>query len=168
MQADTRQYTEFLNMLRQCESTLMRVCLCFTNRSSDSIRDLYQEIACNLWESWPRFRGDSNASVWATRIALNVAGQEIRKRRRLPQFVELDTSTYATIADEAADRNIQQLYQLIDQLDDDTDRKLLFLYLDHHRFREIAEITGTTENAIKQRFYRIRKQLKILKQLDNE
>lgn len=99
MKVDARQHTEFLKMLRHCEGTLMKVCLYFTDRSRDDFRDLYQEIACTLWEAWPTFRGESDLNTWVTRIALNVAGQEIRKRKRLPQFVELDESFYDTLAD---------------------------------------------------------------------
>ena len=51
MKTDVRRHTEFLEMLRQCEGTLLKVCLYFTDRRRDDIRDLYQEIACTLWES---------------------------------------------------------------------------------------------------------------------
>ena len=118
MKVDARQHTEFLKMLRHCEGTLMKVCLYFTDRSRDDFRDLYQEIACTLWEAWPTFRGESDLNTWVTRIALNVAGQEIRKRKRLPQFVELDESFYDTLADEATDLRYHRLYDLIDRLDD--------------------------------------------------
>ena len=168
MKVDARQHTEFLKMLRHCEGTLMKVCLYFTDRSRDDFRDLYQEIACTLWKAWPTFRGESDLNTWVTRIALNVAGQEIRKRKRMPLFVELDESFYDTLADEATDLRYQPLYRLIDSLQDDYDRKLLFLYIDHHPLREIADITGTTEAAVKQRLYRIRQQLIEIKQQDTD
>lgn len=168
MKVDARQHTEFLKMLRHCEGTLIKVCLYFTDRSRDDFRDLYQEIACTLWEAWPTFRGECDLNTWVTRIALNVAGQEIRKRKRLPQFVELDESFYDTLADEATDLRYHRLYDLIDRLDDDDERKLLFLYLDRKRLREIAEITGTTEAAVKQRLYRIKQKLNNLKTAEDE
>lgn len=168
MKPDARQHTEFLKMLRECEGTLMKVCLYFTDRSRDDFRDLYQEIACTLWEAWPTFRGESDLNTWVTRIALNVAGQEIRKRKRLPQFVELDESFYDTLADEATGLRYHRLYDLIDRLDDDDERKLLFLYLDRKRLREIAEITGTTETAVKQKLYRIKQKLNDLKTAEDE
>ena len=155
-------------MLRECEGTLVKVCLYFTNRSRDDFRDLYQEIACTLWEAWPTFRGESNLNTWVTRIALNVAGQEIRRRKRLPQFVVLDESFYDILAVEATDIRYHRLYNLIDRLDDDDERKLLFLYLDRKRLREIAEITGSTEAAVKQKLYRIRQQLIEMKQQDSD
>ena len=167
MKVETRRHTEFLKMLRQCEGTLVKVCLCFSNRRRDDLRDLYQEIACTLWESWPTFRGESDLKTWVTRIALNVAGQEVRKRRRRPQFVELDESTYATLADEANDLLHQRLYSLIDRLEDE-ERKLLYLSLDDLPLREIAGLTGTTEAAVKQKLYRIRQKLNNLKTNDDE
>ena len=163
MKNDTRQHQEFLQMLRQCEGTIVKVCLCFTNRQADEIRDLYQEIACTLWEAWPSFRGGSDPNTWVTSIALNVAAQEKRRRKQLPQFVELDESLYDSLADEASDQRYRRLYELIDRLGDE-DRKLLFLYLDRKRLREIAKMTGYSETAVKQRLYRIKKKLITLNQ----
>ena len=151
MKPDERQKTEFLQMLSQCEGILIK-----------------QEIVCTLWELWPTFRRESKPATWVTRIALNVAGQDIRKRKRMPLFVEYDENIHDIISDEATDLRYQPLYRLIDNLQDDYDRKLLFLYIDRHPLREIAEITGTTEAAVKQHLYRIRQQLIEIKNQDNE
>lgn len=167
MQVDTSQHAEFLAVLRQCEGTLLKVCFLFTDRRRDDFRDLYQDIVCTLWESWPTFRGDSSVNTWVTRIALNVAGQELRKRKRLPQFVRFDESFYDTLADEATDSLYRQLYHLIDLLDDE-DRKYLYLYLDRKTHREIAAITGHSENAVRQRIHRIKQKLYTLKQQEDE
>ncbi|MBP9990166.1 MAG: sigma-70 family RNA polymerase sigma factor [Bacteroidales bacterium] len=164
MKHDARQQAEFLQMLRQCEGTLVRVCLFFTDRSDDDFHDLYQDIVCNLWESWPGFRGESALLTWVTRIALNVAGKELHKRKRRQDFVRFDRNIHDTIADEATDLRIQPLYRIIDKLEDDFDRKLLFLYLDRHPLCEIAQMTDLSEAAVKQRLYRIKQQLKIIQQ----
>ena len=148
MKPDERQKTEFLQMLSQCEGILIKV--------------------CTLWELWPTFRGESKPSTWVTRIALNVAGQEIRKRKRMPLFVEYDAAIHDILSDEATDLRYHPLYRLIDNLQDDYDRKLLFLYIDRHPLREIADITGTTEAAVKQRLYRIRQQLLEMKQQNTD
>lgn len=155
-------------MLRQCQGTLMKVCLYYTDRKPDSIRDLYQEIACNMWTAWPSFQGKSSLNTWVTRIALNVAGQGVRKRKRQAQFVDMDERFYDRLADEATDARYQRLYRLIDRLENEADRRLLFLYLDRHRLRDIAEMTGMTEAAVKQRIYRIKQKLSILNQQENE
>lgn len=83
-------------------------------------------------------------------------------------FVEYDENIHDILSDEATDLRYQPLYRLIDSLQDDYDRKLLFLYIDRHPLREIADITGTTEAAVKQRLYRIRQQLIEIKQQDTD
>lgn len=168
MKVDATRHTEFLQMLRQCEGTLAKVCLYFSHRNPEALRDLYQEIACALWESWPSFRGDSSTNTWVMRVALNVAGQEARRRKRISEFVELDESFYSALADQATNLRYHRLYTLIDHLDNDDDRKLVFLYLDRHRLREIAEMTGSTEAAVKQKLYRIKQKLHKLNTLDDE
>lgn len=161
-----QRHTEFHEMLNKCEGTLVKVCLYFTNNRDDFL-DLYQEIVCTLWESWDSFRGESDTNTWATRVALNVAKQNVRKRKRLPQFILLDESHCDLLVDEATDLRYQQLYSLIDQLNED-DRELLFLYLDRKRMQQIAAITGSTETAVKQKIYRIKIKLLQLKQKAHE
>lgn len=146
-------------MLRQCESTLLKVCLYFSSRQSDDISDLYQTIACVLWETWPTFRGESNINTWVTRVALNVANNEKRRRKHRPQFVEFDERICENIAAEIDEDRYQRLYDLINRLDDNNERNLLFLYLDGKRLQEIAEITGTTEASVKNKMKRIKKRL---------
>jgi RNA polymerase sigma-70 factor (ECF subfamily) len=168
LKTEKNKQEEFLEMLQQNEGILIKVCICFTGRKREDFQDLYQEIARTLWESWPTYRRESSQSTWVTRIALNVAGDEVTKRRRQPQFVELDENLYDTIAEEANDTIYNRLYNLINALDNDNERKLLFLYLDHKQLREIAEITGSTEEAIKQKLYRIKQKLRNLKEIEDE
>ena len=151
-------------MLRQCEGSVVKVCQFFTYRHKEDFRDLYQEIVCTLWESWPRFRNESSLNTWVFQIAFNVAGQRVRRKRRRPEFVQYDEKYYSALAEESEDPRYQKLYRLIDQLENEEDRNLLFLYLDRHRKHEIATLTNSTENAVKQRLYRIRKTLQKLKQ----
>lgn len=169
MKTDPTYQAAFLEMLRQNEGFLMKVCLSFTNRKAEDIRDLYQEIACNLWESWPTFRGESEISTWVMRVALNVAGQEVRRWSKRLDFVEVSDTFYANLAEDATDLRYQRLYQLIDHLEDVEDRRLLFLYLDSKPLREISEMTGLTEPAVKQRIYRIKKKLyELNKRIEDE
>ena len=72
------------------------------------------------------------------------------------------------IAAEIDEDRYQRLYDLINRLDDNNERNLLFLYLDRKRIREIAEITGTTETAVKQKLYRIKQKLNDLKTAEDD
>lgn len=157
--------TEFLDMFNRSQRTIFQICLHYTDQSPDAIRDLYQEIACNLWEAWPRFRGDSNTDTWVRRVALNVAVTEIRRHARQPRFVPLEDWMYDTISEEI-DKAPPDYFRLISALEPD-ERALLYLRLEHLSIRDIAETLSTTEAAVKQRLYRLRQHIEKLKQQYN-
>lgn len=158
--------SEFLEMLDQSQRTLFQVCLHFTDRQPDNIRDLYQEIVCALWESWPDFRHDCSTDTWVHRIALNVAITQVRRHARQPRFVPLDDWMYDTIAEEI-DKAPPDYFSLVSELEPD-DRALLYLRLDHHSLQDIADTLSITESAVKQRLYRLRQRINTLKQQDYE
>ena len=162
------RHTEFEQMLRRSRRILYKVCLAFTDRQPDNVDDLYQEIVCNLWRGWPKFRGESDPTSWVYRIALNTAGMELRKRKQKEryEFIPLDENLTDTLAEETDPRR-EYLYNLIDQLPDD-EKKLLFLHLDHLSYAQIAQIAGTSEAAVKQHLYRIRQKLIQLHKQEDE
>ena len=157
---------EFLAVLNRSQRVIFQICLYFTDCQPASICDLYQEIACTLWEAWPTFRGQSATDTWVRRVALNVAVSEVRHSSRQPHFVPLEEWIYDTIAEEVAVAP-PDYYRLIAALGPD-ERALLYLRLDRLPLRDIADIYGTSEAAIKQRLYRLRQKLNSLKQQDNE
>ena len=55
-----------MEMLARCERTLFKVCLLYTNWQPDNVRDMYQDIVCNLWQAWPNFRHESKENMCET------------------------------------------------------------------------------------------------------
>lgn len=153
-------------MLSRSQRTIFQICLHFTDHHPEHIRDLYQEIVCTLWESWPNFRGNSSTDTWVRRVALNVAVTEIRRHSKRPRFVPLEDWMYDTISEEI-NKTSPDYFCLISALQPD-ERALLYLRLDHLSIRDIAETLSTTEAAVKQRLYRLRQHIDILKQQKNE
>lgn len=153
------RHIEFEQMLRRSRRILYSVCLAFTDRQPANIDDLYQEIVANLWHGWPKFRGESDPTTWVYRIALNTAAMELRKRGKRERLGShpIDQCLLNSLADVSDPRRVE-LYELIDLLPDE-EKQLLLLYLDHLSYAQIAQIAGTTENAVKQHLYRIRKKL---------
>ena len=152
----------FLEMLGRSQRSIFQICLHFTDRRPDSIRDLYQEIVCTLWEAWPRFRGESSADTWVHRIALNVAVDEVRSHARQPRFVPLEDWMYDTVAEEV-DKAPPDYLRIVDALEPD-ERALVYLRLSRMSVRDIAETFSITEAAAKQRLYRLRQKIDKLKQ----
>lgn len=121
------------------------------------MRDLYQEMVCKLWEAWPTYQKRSSIGTWLYRVALNVALEEHRQRKRSIVLVELEAEQWEALAEEAAE-SWGGLYEVADRLSAD-EKALLRLYLDKVKLREIAEILGTTEGAVKQRIMRMKQHL---------
>ena len=136
----------------------MKVCLAFTDRQPESVREMYQEAVCALWEAWPRFRGESKESTWVYRIALNTAVTQLRHRSRQPRLVELTDEMERTLREEKTDALVDRLYTLIDRLAP-PDRALILLYLDKLPEREIATVTGISEGNVRLRIHRIKQKL---------
>jgi len=124
--------------------------------------DLAQEIAAQLWRSFPAYDGQRVFSTWMYRIALNVA---ISFRRhsglRERDVVALDVDLHDIAADgtQSQDDIVQALYRCIDKLDP-LNRALLLLYLDERSQREIAEILGITETNVATKIGRLKLRLR--------
>jgi len=149
---------EFLQMLESCESTIFKVCLTYTDRTPEEVQDLFQEIVCNMWDGYGRFRHDSSDNTWVYRVAVNTARQHRRSRMRRSCEVVLDSSVMDTFSEPEADHLIERLYGLIDQLSED-EKKVILPYLDGKQQKEIANELNCSEYAVNQKISRLKKKL---------
>lgn len=148
---------EFLDTVQANREVILQVCLNFTDRQPDNLRDMYQDIVAKLWKSWREYRGECSAESWVRRIAINTAVSELRRKASEPCLLPLDEWLYDSMADEpdaTADED-RDYYRRITELDP-VDRALVYMRLERMSIKEIAEETGFTEAAVKQRLYRMR------------
>ncbi|KWW31577.1 MAG: RNA polymerase sigma-70 factor, ECF subfamily [bacterium P3] len=152
----------FLDMLDQCRGTILKLCLMHTDRHPDSVSDLYQEIVCNLWCSYPQYRGLCCPNTWVYRIALNTVYMQYRSRRRMPRLTALNDALSCDLADNGGDEMVEVLYGLIDRLDKD-EKTLLTLYIDRVPQSNIADIFEISEVAVNRRINRLKMKLRQLR-----
>lgn len=155
---------EFIAMLDSCRGTIFKVCLLYTDRSPEAIEDLFQEIACDLWESYTTFKRTSSVNTWVYRVAKNTALMAQRRTARQPSFMRLDKSLYDTVAAEGGDENLLQLYELVGRLPEE-EKILMDMYLASVPQNEIARQLGISELAVNKRISRLKQKLK---QMNNE
>lgn len=134
-------------------------------RTTDDARDLHQEMRVQLWHSTISFAGSAKPSTWVYRVCLNTAMSWRRSLARREQKIVVDTdveviaSECASPAEDVSGRElIERLYARILQMEE-FDRALVLLSLDGLSYREIAEITGLSENRIGVSLTRARKRL---------
>ena len=118
--------------------------------------DLFQEIALQVWNSIPAFRGDAAASTWIYRVALNTALAWRRKERKHGQGrQDLEAATGLLTAPAGRDPRLEWIYQRIAELDP-VSRSLALLMLDGFSYRDMSQILGLSESNVGVKINRIK------------
>lgn len=124
-------------------------------------QDLFQEVVIQVWRSVEAFRGESSVPTWMYRVALNTAIAWTRREdrhQRGKEPLEGAESLLNTDLSAKPDPRLEWLYHQIAQLKK-IDRSVALLLLDGFSYKEIAGITGLTENHIGVKVSRIKSAL---------
>lgn len=152
---------EFLQVLKQNERLLYSICHTFCRANREEMQDLYQDILFGLWRSRNSYQNLCSAKNWIYRVALNTAITLRRKKSVRPVLIPLPEDMEFWLAEEDTDNLHEELYALIDQLSN-TDKALIFLYLDGASEHDMAETMGLSVSNIGTRVHRIKQKLKTL------
>ncbi|MCO5183860.1 MAG: RNA polymerase sigma factor [Anaerolineae bacterium] len=125
----------------------------------DDQDDLFQEIALQVWQSIPDFRGDAQASTWIYRVALFTATNRVRREKRRPPTQWLGTVEHMlTARDVRQDDQVAWLYEQIALLSP-IDRSVCLLLLDGFSYKEIAALLGISESNVGVKIHRVKQHL---------
>jgi RNA polymerase sigma-70 factor (ECF subfamily) len=148
---------EFIGRIRKHQGILHKICFIYSKNESDK-EDLYQEMALQLWKSYPSFKGDSQFSTWMYRVALNTAITYTRKA----SFFVSDRKDYPDTFDPEVSmdysEDIRILYRAISQLNK-VDKAIILLWLEERPYSEIAEIIGVSVKNVSVKLVRIKEKL---------
>lgn len=153
----------FVTELENNQNIVHKVCTLYTN-DQDSHKDLFQEITIQLWQAYPKFRGESKFSTWMYRVALNTAITLYRKSKRTVATLDYDSVVFKIKSEEYDEEEEQQLklmYNAVKQLGD-IEKALVFLYLEDKNYTEIAETLGITEINVRVKMNRIKNKLRTI------
>jgi len=148
----------FLKIVEENQGIIYRVCKMYRDSREDQ-EDLFQEIVLQLWKAFPKFRNESKVSTWMYRIALNTAIAIFRKNKIEIELKENLSKNYTLSEMEQSSENEARMFEAIRMLNK-TERAIIALYLEDYSHREIAEITGITENYVGVKISRIKDKLK--------
>lgn len=133
--------------------TLYKVCIVILCNEHDA-QDAIQETFCRYLEKRPDFCDEEHEKAWLIRVATNICRDMIRFRIRHPKVSidEVENSLKATEQKET----LRELLQLPVR-----QKTVIYLhYVEGYRIREIADMLGTTESAVKMRLKRGREQMR--------
>ena len=129
----------------------------------EKARDLEQDIHCELFRSFARFREECSLKTWVYRVAHNVAAEHrLRESRRKPSISLEDAHdlpvTGSFEADAAEDLAVSRAQELIRQLPT-LDAQVMLLWLEGESAREISEVTGLSSGSVATRIHRLKSAL---------
>ena len=167
MSLPAKHEATFQAWLEEHRGIFVKVTRSFARGESD-VAELQQEMMFQLWLSLPRYAGQAKPSTWIYRVCLNTAltwrrGAQRRDRRIEPEAdVSLLAADAVTPAESAGNKDLlEQLYSALQTMPP-SERALVLLMLDGLAYREIAEVTGLTENHVGVALTRARKHLAVL------
>lgn len=132
---------------------LYRICIVILCNEQDA-QDAIQETFCRYLEKKPEFRDKEHEKAWLIRVATNISRDMIRFRIRHPK-VSIDDVENTLVAPEQKEILKELLELPVKQ------KTVIYLYyVEGYHIKEIADILGITEGAVKTRLLRGRKQMR--------
>ncbi len=132
---------------------LYKICIVILCNEQD-VQDAIQDTFCRYLEKRPEFRDEEHEKAWLIRVATNICRDMIRFRIRNPK-VSIDEIQNTLAAPE--DRETFQ--ELLD-LPVKQKTAIYLHYVEGYQIKEVADIMGTTEGAVKMRLQRGKKQMR--------
>nr|WP_289767641.1 sigma-70 family RNA polymerase sigma factor [uncultured Acetatifactor sp.] len=134
---------------------LYRICIVMLCNEQD-VQDAIQDTFCRYLEKRPDFRDEEHRKAWLIRVATNICRDMMRFRIRHPK-VSIDGLEDKIVILEQKE-TLRELLELpVKQ------KTVIYLYyVEGYHIREIADILGITEGAVKMRLRRGKEQMRLL------
>lgn len=133
---------------------LYKICIVILCNEQD-VQDAIQDTFCRYMEKKPNFRNEEHEKAWLIRVATNICRDMIRFRIRHPK-ISIDGLENSLVAP-AQKETLKELLELpVKQ------KIVIYLhYVEGYHIKEIADILGITEGAVKMRLKRGREQMQL-------
>jgi len=131
-------------------------------KAEDATQEIFVKILLNL----SKFGGKSKFSTWIYSITYNFCIDTIRKKKKDKSVLVDDmTNEHDTADDGVEDRfllemNVRRLKVILDKIPTTDKAILLMKYQDEMSIKEISEILGKSESAIKMKIKRAKQKFK--------
>jgi RNA polymerase sigma-70 factor, ECF subfamily len=147
-------------LARRHQAALYRLAVRVMGDATEA-EDALQEALLDAWRRISRFRGDSAFSTWMYRVVTNRCLAMLRRRRPLP-VEAIDAPAPAADSPERSaelDAGLAALGSALAGLRDELRVCWVLRELEGLGYAEIAQITGTSEDAVRGRIHRARVRL---------
>lgn len=158
LQGDTQAFNFIINNYKGRVFSLLRKML----GNSPDIEDIAQEVFIKAYNHLRDYKPENSFSAWIYRIAANHCLDELRKRKRIPDKIELEMEVAYTTTPESSylDKERQiALNELIMELDPEQREIFLLRHKQYMSYKEIGEHLSIPISTVQMRLYRARLKL---------
>jgi len=129
----------------------------------DTAADVAQEVWIQIFRALPQYRGDSQFSTWAHRIAVNRTLNALRKTRRLAKL-ETDVEEDSAVIEPDPDRSLMMatIETAAARLSPGARAVFMLHDVEGYTHEEIAERLGITSGGSKSQLFKARAKLRTL------
>lgn len=138
--------------MEKYKDLVFRLAFSYCGNSTDA-DDIFQEVFLRYYHKKPQFESEEHEKAWFIRVSINCSKSLLTTPWRT-QTVELDENI------PFQDSYESDLFRAILELPPKYRAVIELYYYEGYKIREIAKLLHRSENAIKQRLSRARKQLK--------
>lgn len=133
---------------------LFKLCIVLLCNEQDA-QDAVQETFLRYMEHAPAFQSKEHERAWLTKVAANLCRDVYRGRMRHPTVNLDEVSQYCEMPEQS--EVLMELMKLPGKL-----KTVIYLYyIEGYKTTEIAELMGTTPNAVRKKLQRGRECLKL-------
>jgi RNA polymerase sigma-70 factor (ECF subfamily) len=135
-------------------------------------RDIVQDTMVAIWQKLAKIKSTESYKTWVYRIAVNKCYDQLRKRKRQPEY-RYDDQAWALISNHTSEEGITELENkenamIIDLLTNKLSHKQKTVFilseLEEMPVDEITKITGMNRSAVKSNLYYARKNIESMLQ----
>lgn len=150
----------FARLVERYERPIARLMWRFS-RDPRQCEELVQDVFVEAYQSLRTYRADAPLLHWLRRIGTRV-GYRFWKQRNRDRGVSIDVLAHAAAPHDELDPAgaARVLDALLSRLEPQDRLVLTLAYFEDRSMKEIAEQTGSTEDAVKMRAYRARNMLR--------
>lgn len=134
---------------------LYRICIVMLCNEQDA-QDVVQDTFCRYLEKRPVFRDAEHEKAWLIRVASNICRDMLRFRIRHPKASIEEVENRLTEPEQ-----VETLRELL-ELPVKQKTAMYLHYVEGYSVKEVADIMGITEGAVKMRLRRGREQMRLL------
>ncbi len=139
-------------------SKVLRLCKGYFGGDDDTASDAAQEVFIKIWEHLDSFRNESSITTWIYRISINTCLTYLRKSSKtvhtLERLPEIALEDYS----EEKEEQLRKMYECIQKLNA-RDKMIILMVLEDVKYLEIADVVGMTEETLRVKIHRIKKNL---------